>query len=246
MVRKQKSSPTHHALADLNIPPALHFRCAVQDRDPVYSAEPVLTLVFGARCFSWESDLWSRYGQIARGWHRAAELGTGGPDYGPVSTWYRSRSVFLDRDYSVSRFPGSVETCSFAWLVAPVLRVIPSNSSSLARAAEKTGPSGCCPGTMTTVHSNVHKHRATKRVRLTFGSHFEIFPVSFSRRKEKTGPSGGRCCRASLPLLLSTSGLINARPQSMHPVSLWLFARRGLTTLPFANFVIFWKNELAF
>lgn len=171
---------------------------------------------------------------------------TGGPDYGPVSTWYRSRSVFLDRDYSVSRFPGSVETCSFAWLVAPVLRVIPSNSSSLARAAEKTGPSGCCPGTMTTVHSNVHKHRATKRVRLTFGSHFEIFPVSFSRRKEKTGPSGGRCCRVSLPLLLSTSGLINARPQSMHPVSLWLFARRGLTTLPFANFVIFWKNELAF
>lgn len=26
--------------------------CTVEDRDPVYSAEPVLTLVFGVRCFS--------------------------------------------------------------------------------------------------------------------------------------------------------------------------------------------------
>lgn len=36
-------------LADLNIPPALHFRCAVEDRDPVYSVGPVPILVFGAR-----------------------------------------------------------------------------------------------------------------------------------------------------------------------------------------------------
>lgn len=66
----------------------------------------------------------------------------------------------------------------------PWLRVIPSDSSSLARAAEKTGPSGGCPGTMATVHSNVYKHRATKRVRLTFDSYFEILPVSFSRQKK--------------------------------------------------------------
>jgi len=31
-------------LADLNIPPALHFRCA-EDRDPVYSVQPAPILV---------------------------------------------------------------------------------------------------------------------------------------------------------------------------------------------------------
>lgn len=54
-------------------------------------------------------------------------------------------------------------------------RVIPSGSSTRARAAErKTGPSrseGCCPGTMTTVHSNVHKRRTAKRAQLAFDSH---------------------------------------------------------------------------
>lgn len=105
MLCKQETWPTPRWIADLNIPPALHFRCAVEDRDPVYSAEPVPTLVFGARCFSWEPDLWSRYGQIARGWHRAAEMGDQFPpdiDHEPFSP---------DGDYSSSR----LQTCSLAW-----------------------------------------------------------------------------------------------------------------------------------
>lgn len=78
-------------LADLNIQPALHFRCAVEDRDPVYSVEPVPTLVFGARCFSWKSDLWSR---LDRTW-TTPSYWTGGLNYGPVSTWYRLRGGFF-------------------------------------------------------------------------------------------------------------------------------------------------------
>lgn len=197
MLCKQETwKPTSRWIADLNIPPALHFRCAVEDRDPVYSAEPVPTLVFGARCFSWEPDLWSRYGQIARGWHRAAEMG------GPVSTWYRSRAISPRTETTLPR--GSKPVRSRGRLLPRVISR--RDSSSQARATERTGPSGCCPGTIATVHSNVNKHRAAKRVRLAFDSHFEILfrSVSSDANKKKTGPSGGR--DAAAPLLFHRIG----------------------------------------
>lgn len=86
-------------------------------------------------------------------------------------------------------------------------------SGSCRNSADETGPSteardAACR-TMTTVHSNIYKHRATKRARLTFDSHPRL-----SFRSVSIGGKNWSSRREMLPpfafLSLSTPGLINA------------------------------------
>lgn len=141
---------------------------------------------------------------------------------GPVSTWYRSRSVFPDGDYSVSR----LETCSLAW-PAPAtgypFRFILAGACRWENWSIRMLPrnNGHCP--LERTQTPGHKTRSVS-LWLSF-RHF--LPVSFSRCKKRNWSiRRERCCRASPLLSLSAEGLINARPQSMHLVGLWLLTKR--------------------
>lgn len=163
---------------------------AVEDRDPVYSAEPVPILVFGARCSPWESDLWSR---PDRTWTTPSCWTERGLNYGPVSTWYRSRSCFPPTGCASARPPvrrnlfvrvtrGPVSGYS----LAHHRRLVPAQKNwSIQRGMLP-------PGTMTTVHSNVYEHRATKCIQLAFDSHFSdpFCAVSCRGYKKLVHPEG--------------------------------------------------------
>lgn len=122
-------------LADLSIPPALYFRCAVEDRDPVYSVEPVPILVFGARCFSWVWSLISdRTWTTPCCWTRGPEL------------WTSFHLIQITSCFPRQAAPRSTKPVRSRSRETP-FRVIPAHHHRGLVPALETGPSneGCCP-----------------------------------------------------------------------------------------------------
>lgn len=193
----------------------------VEDRDPVYSAEPVPILVFGARCFSWESDLWSR---PDRTWTTPSCWTERDLNYGPVSTWYRLWSCFPPTGGSCASARPPVRRNLFVRVTrGPVSGYSLAHHRGLVP-AQKTGPSneGCCPRNNDHCPLECTQTPCHKTHPVSLWLPFSDLFCGQLQRIKKTGPSGGRCCRSSLLLSRSTMELINAQPQSMHPVDLWL------------------------
>lgn len=179
----------------------------------------------------WSSSLflrvWSLISAADRMW-TTPSCWTGGLNYGPVSTWYRSRAVFPGR---LRSWPPVRRNLFVRITRGPVSDYSGSSSRARARLENWSIQRGMLPpGTMTTVHSNVYKHRAIKRTQLAFDSHSLVFCGQLQKIKNWS------IQREMLlfPLSVTAHNGANKRATAKYASSWSLtFARWGLTMIPF-------------